>query len=90
MSDIDVPNCRSQKLRETDMFSKTVSSRDAATEPTGMYLRRVLVNIAASRTKPSDMALGVAQIRAGIQQEGFSRTFKDTFAACRVNRRFGH
>ena len=32
------------------MFSKTVSSRDAAPEPTGMYSRRVLGNMSVSCT----------------------------------------
>jgi len=47
------------------MLAKTVSS-DAATERTGMYSRRVLLNIAVSRTKPSDLVLGLVQIRTGI------------------------
>ena len=30
------------------MFAKTVSSKDAATEPTGTHLRRVLANMPVS------------------------------------------
>ena len=35
---------RSLKARETDMFAKTVNGRDAATQPAGMHVRRVLAN----------------------------------------------
>ena len=65
---IDVPNCRSLKVRETDMFAKTVSSTDAATEPAGMHLRRVLANMSVSCIKFSHRALGVAQIGTSIQE----------------------
>ena len=48
------------------MFAKTVSSRAAAPEPTGMHSPRVLANKSVSGTKPSHVALGVAEIGTGI------------------------
>ena len=48
------------------MFVKTVSSRDAETEPTGMYSRCVLVNMSISCVKLSHMALGVVEMGTGI------------------------
>ena len=41
------------------MFSKTVSSRDAAPEPAGMHSRRVLVNMCVSCTA-SDRLFGTS------------------------------
>ena len=48
------------------MFAKTVSSKDAATEPAGVHLRRVLANMSVSCIKSSHRALHAAQIGTGI------------------------
>jgi hypothetical protein len=45
------------------MFTETVSSRDAATEPAGMHSRRILVNMSFSCTA-SDRPLVVLRLRA--------------------------
>ena len=63
---MDVPNSRALKVRETDLFAETVSSRDAATEPAGMHLRRVLANRSVSCIKLSHRAAGVVEIGTGI------------------------
>ena len=48
------------------MFAKTVSSKDAATKPTGMYSRRVLANMSVYCTRLPHMVLGVAEFRTDI------------------------
>ena len=55
---VDAPNCWSLKVREKDEFAKIVSSKDAATEPAGTHLRRVLANMPLSSIKLSHRALG--------------------------------
>ena len=56
---MDVPKCRALKVRETDRFAKTVSSRDAATEPARMHLRGVFANLSVSCVKLSSTSLWV-------------------------------
>ena len=45
------------------MFSKTVSSRDAATEPAGMHSRRVSLNMCVSCTVSAEILFRVRRAR---------------------------
>ena len=68
---MDVPNRRSLKVQETDLFAKTASSRDAAPEATGMHSRRVLAKGSVSCTKPPHVALGAAEVGTDILELAF-------------------
>ena len=46
-------------------MTKTVSNRDAATEATGMYSRRAVVNLSISCTKPIPIDVGCGKYPSG-------------------------